>query len=111
MPTPWITLIAAIGFEVAGTSMLKQSMGFTRLWPSLGTAVAYLASFWLLAQVLRTMPVGIAYAIWSGLGIVLISVIGWAVFRQRLDAPALLGLALIAAGIVVINVFSDTTGH
>ena len=107
----WMMLVAAIGFEVVGTSLLKQSAGFTRLWPSVGTGAAYLASFWLLAQVLRVMPVGIAYAIWSGLGIVLISAIGWAVFKQRLDMPAVLGLAMIAAGIMVINVFSNTTGH
>ena len=107
----WLMLIAAIGFEVLGTSMLKSSDGFSRLTPSLASVAAYLASFWLLSQVLRVMPVGIAYAIWSGLGILLITVIGWAVFRQRLDAAALLGLALIAAGIIVINVFSNTTGH
>jgi small multidrug resistance pump len=75
------------------------------------TAIGYLISFYLLSLVLKTISVGVAYAIWSGLGIVLIACIGWAVFGQKLDLPALLGMALIIAGVVVINLFSKTTGH
>ena len=108
---PWLYLILAIAAETIGTTALKASDGFTRLWPSALTVVAYAASFYLLAQVLRSIPVGIAYAIWSGLGIVFIAAIGWIAFGQRLDAPALAGMGLIVAGIVVMQVFSGTTGH
>ncbi|PWJ19192.1 DMT family transporter [Jannaschia seohaensis] len=108
---PWLYLVLAILAETVGTSALKLSEGFTRLVPSVVTALAYAVSFYLLAQVLRTIPVGIAYAIWSGLGIVFIATIGWLWFGQRLDAPAMIGLVLIIAGIVVMQVFSNTTGH
>ncbi|MCK0166358.1 SMR family transporter [Jannaschia sp. S6380] len=108
---PWFYLILAIAAETIGTTALKISDGFTRLWPSVMTGLAYAASFWLLAQVLRTIPVGVAYAIWSGLGIVFIAGIGWLAFGQRLDAPALIGIALIVAGIMVMQLFSGTTGH
>lgn len=107
---PWLWLVLAIVTETVGTMALKMSDGFSRLWPSVVTVIAYAASFWLLALVLRTIPVGIAYAIWSGLGIVLIAGMGWVVFGQRLDAPALIGMALIVAGIVVMQVFSSSTG-
>ncbi|MGB3555409.1 MAG: SMR family transporter [Jannaschia sp.] len=107
---PWLWLVLAIVTETVGTMALKMSDGFSRLWPSVVTVIAYAASFWLLALVLRTIPVGIAYAIWSGLGIVLIAGMGWVVFGQRLDAPALIGMALIVAGIVVMQVFSNSTG-
>jgi small multidrug resistance pump len=107
---PWFWLVLAILAETVGTSALKASEGFTRLAPSILTALAYATSFYLLAQVLKVIPVGIAYAIWSGLGIVFIATIGWLWFGQKLDAPALIGLALIVAGIVVMQVFSDTTG-
>ena len=103
---PWLLLILAIAAETVGTTALKASEGFTRLGPSVVTALAYAVSFYLLAQVLKTIPVGIAYAIWSGVGIVFITAIGWLVFKQALDAPALIGIALIAAGIVVMQVFS-----
>ena len=108
---PWLYLILAVAAETVGTSALKASEGFTRTIPSLVVPVAYSASFWLLATVLRTVPVGVAYAIWSGLGVILIAVIGRVVFGQRLDGPALLGMALIVVGIVVMQLFSDTTGH
>ena len=108
---PWLLLVLAIAAETVGTTSLKASDGFSRLGPSVVTALAYAISFYLLAQVLKTIPVGIAYAIWSGLGIVFITLIAWLVFRQALDAPALIGMALIIAGIVVMQVFSNSTGH
>jgi small multidrug resistance pump len=102
----WLLLGIAIVFETIGTTALKASEGMTRLWPALLVVLAYGVSFYLLAQVLRVIPVGIAYAIWSGAGICLIAAIGYAVFGQKLDMPALLGMAMIIAGIVVIKVFS-----
>ncbi|MBP1688984.1 MAG: QacE family quaternary ammonium compound efflux transporter [Deltaproteobacteria bacterium] len=111
MQTSSLILGAAIVSEVIATSALKASDGFTRLWPSVVTAIGYLISFYLLSLALKAMSVGVAYAIWSGLGIVLIACIGWAVFGQKLDLPALLGMALIIAGVAVINLFSKTTGH
>lgn len=107
----WAALLGAIALEVAGTTMLKASQQFTRVWPTAGMAVCYGLAFYLLSIALRQMPVGIAYAIWSGLGVVLISVIGTVVFRQRLDLPAMVGLAMIVGGVVVINLFSKTVGH
>lgn len=107
----WLYLGVAILFETIGTTALKASDGMTRLAPALVVVVAYALSFWLLALVLRVIPVGVAYAIWSGLGICLIAVIGWMVFGQRLDTPAVIGLSMIIAGIVVINVFSDSVAH
>jgi small multidrug resistance pump len=109
--TPYLYLAAAIIFEVIGTSSLKESEGFTRLMPSLVTAAAYAASFILLALTLKAIPVGLAYAIWSGVGIVLIAAIGWFRFNQTLDTPALVGLGLIVAGVVVINAFSKSLPH
>jgi small multidrug resistance pump len=111
MPTHYIFLIFAIVAETIGTTALQASQQFTRLWPSALCIVAYAVSFYLLALVLRIMPVGIVYAIWSGLGIFSISVIGFVVFGQRLDWPAVLGLVLIMSGIVVIHLFSKTAGH
>lgn len=112
LPTSsYITLGLAILAEVLGTSALKASDGFTRLTPSLVTVVAYGVSFYLLSVTLRTVPIGIAYAVWSGVGIVLISIIGWLLYGQRLDPPALTGLGLIVAGVLVVNLFSKSTGH
>ena len=108
---PWVYLVIAIAAETVGTSALKLSDGFTRLLPSVVTVLAYAVSFFMLAQVLKVIPVGVAYAIWSGVGVVFIALIGWLVFSQRLDLPAVLGIALIIAGIVVMQVFSNTTGH
>jgi len=108
---PWVYLAIAILFETIGTTALKASDGFSRLWPSLVVVLAYALSFWLLALVLRVIPVGVAYAVWSGLGICLIAVIGWIVFGQRLDAGALAGIGLIVAGILVINLFSGAVEH
>ncbi|MFN7001939.1 MAG: DMT family transporter [Roseinatronobacter sp.] len=107
----WLYLGVAILFETIGTTALKASDGMTRLIPSVVVVVSYVLAFWLLALVLRVIPVGVAYAIWAGLGICLIAGIGWIMFGQRLDAPALLGMGLIVAGIVVINLFSKTVGH
>lgn len=94
-----------------GTTLLQQSQQFTRPWPTAGLAVCYGVAFYLLTLALKQMPVGLAYAIWSGLGVVLISVIGLFLFKQKLDAPAIIGLALIIGGVVVINVFSKSVTH
>ena len=107
----WLYLVLAIAFETIGTTALKTSAGFTRLWPSLLTLGCFFAALFLLSLVLRTVPIGVTYAIWSGLGIVLIAVIGRLVFGQSLDAPAVIGMALIVAGIVIMQVFSNTAGH
>lgn len=107
----WFYLILAIAFETIGTTTLKTSEGFTRLWPSVVTLICFFAALFLLSLVLRALPVGVTYAIWSGLGIVLISAIGWVAFGQRLDLAAILGMGLIIAGIVVMQVFSNTAGH
>ena len=107
----WIYLAIAIVAEVIGTSALKASDGFTKLYPSLVVAVSYGISFYCLSLTLRTVPVGIAYAIWSGVGVVLVSLIGWLVFNQKLDLPALLGITLIAAGVALLNLFSKSAGH
>ncbi|MFN3837987.1 MAG: multidrug efflux SMR transporter [Brevundimonas sp.] len=107
----WAALLGAIALEVAGTTLLQASQQFSRPWPTAGMAVCYGLAFYLLSIALRQMPVGIAYAIWSGLGVVLISIIGTVAFRQRLDLPAIAGLAMIVGGVVVINLFSKTVGH
>lgn len=105
---PWLLLAVAIVAEVIATSALKASDGFTRPLPSLVVVAGYGLSFYLLALTLRSIPVGVVYAVWSGVGIALISLIGWVVFKQRLDAAAWLGLAMIVGGVVVIRVFSKT---
>ncbi|HEY9549599.1 MAG TPA: multidrug efflux SMR transporter [Kiloniellaceae bacterium] len=104
-------LFAAIVFEVVGTSFLQQSNQWTRLVPTLCMGASYAVAFYLLSITLTSMPVGIAYAIWSGLGIVLISLIGVFVFKQSLDLAAILGLGLIIAGVIVVNVFSSSVRH
>lgn len=111
MKTAYLYLGAAIVAEVIATSLLKTSEGFTRLWPSVATVIGYAISFYCLAQTLGSVPTGVAYAIWSGVGIVLISLIAWLVFGQALDAPALIGMGLIVAGVVVINLFSRSVTH
>jgi small multidrug resistance pump len=102
----YLYLAIAILGEVIGTSALKATEGFSRLGPSLVVIVGYGVAFYFLALALKTIPVGVAYAIWSGVGVALITLIGWAVFKQKLDAPALFGIALIVAGVVVIQFFS-----
>lgn len=105
----WLGL--AIFAEVIATSALKASNGFTVLVPSIFVIVGYGVAFYALSMTLRTMPVGIAYAIWSGLGIVAVSLIALFVYKQVLDLPAILGMALILAGVLVINLFSKTAAH
>lgn len=101
----------AIIFEIIATSALKKSEQFTQIIPSIITIVGYFAAFYFLSFAIRTIPVGIAYAIWSGVGIVLITIIGAVFFKQIPDLPSIIGLALIMIGVVVINVFSKTTAH
>ncbi|WP_298964961.1 SMR family transporter [uncultured Roseibium sp.] len=107
----YLFLIAAIVAEVIATSALAKTENFTRLVPSIITIGGYAVSFWLLSFPIRVLPTGIVYAIWSGAGIVLITLVAWLVFNQKLDLPAVLGLGLIVAGVVVINVYSDVVGH
>ncbi|WP_027184290.1 SMR family transporter [Desulfovibrio inopinatus] len=107
----YIVLILAIASEVAGTSALQASKEFTRLWASVAVVVCYGLSFYLLCLALRYFPVGIAYAIWSGLGIVLISIVGLVVFKQSLDLPAFIGIGLILVGVIVIELFSQASPH
>ncbi len=105
----YLTLLAAIVAEVIATSFLKQSEGFTRAGPAVVTVIGYGAAFYFLSLTLRTMPTGIAYAIWSGLGIVLITAIAWVWQGQKLDTAALAGMGLIVAGVIVMNVFSKVS--
>ena len=107
----YVALAAAIVLEVIGTTFLQQSQQLSRPLPTLLMALCYGAAFYLLSLALRTMPVGVAYAIWSGLGIVLISAVGFFVLGQRLDLPAILGIGLIIAGVLVVNLFSSSVGH
>ncbi|RKF08272.1 QacE family quaternary ammonium compound efflux SMR transporter [Oceaniradius stylonematis] len=108
---PWLYLAIAITGEVIGTSALKASESFSRLGPSLITVAGYAVAFYFLALTLRTIPVGVAYAIWAGAGIVIISLIGLFVFGQKLDAAAIAGIGLIVAGVVVINTLSNSVSH
>ncbi|PKU24218.1 SMR family transporter [Telmatospirillum siberiense] len=104
-------LAIAIVAEVIATTALKASNGFSRLVPSVIVVAGYAASFYFLAVTLKTIPVGVVYAIWSGVGIVLISLLGWTLFGQKLDWPAISGMTLIIAGVLVINLFSDAVGE
>jgi multidrug transporter EmrE-like cation transporter len=107
----WLLLGTAIVAEVIGTSALKASEGFTRLLPSVVVVLGYAVAFYCLSLVLKTVPVGIAYAVWSGLGIVLITLVAFVVYGQKIDLPGLIGMGLIVAGVVVLNVFSKATVH
>lgn len=113
--TTWTVTYGALGLaialEVLGTTFLQKSEQFTKLVPVLLMAICYLAAFYFLSLALKTIPVGLAYAIWSGLGVVLISIVGVAVFRQSLDLPAIIGLAFIIIGVVIVNVFSKSVAH
>lgn len=104
----WVYLIVSIISEVTATSALKVADGFTRLWPSLLVVAGYSSSFYFLSLTLRSFPLGVVYAIWSGVGVALITLAGWALYQQRLDAGALVGIALIVAGVIVLNLFSKS---
>lgn len=108
---PYVYLAIAIVAEVVATSALKASDGFSKTLPSIVVALGYGIAFYCLSLTLKTVPVGVAYAIWSGVGIVLVTTVGWVAFGQKLDAPALIGMALIVAGVVIMQVFSKTGAH
>lgn len=111
MSASWAYLAVAILAEVLGTSFFKASQGFTRFWPSLVVVFGYGAAFYFLSLTLRSIPVGVAYAVWSGVGIVLIALIGWLVYGQRLDLAAMGGMGLIVLGVIILNLYSTTAGH
>lgn len=107
----WIYLAIAIVSEVVATSSLKASEGFTRLTPSLIVILGYASAFYFLSLTLRTIPIGVAYAIWSGVGVSLVTLVGWVVYRQSLDIAALVGIALIVSGVIVLSFFSKSVPH
>lgn len=104
----WLFLAIAIIADVAATSGLRSSEGFTKLWPSLFAVAGYALALYFLSLTLKSIPVGIAYGVWAGLGIVLVTLVGWLVYGQKLDAAGVLGMALIVLGVVVINIFSES---
>lgn len=106
----WVYLSVAIVAEVIGTSFLKSSEGFTRLVPSVVVVVSYILAFYFLALTLKTLPIGVAYAVWAGAGVALIALAGYLFFGQTLDLPAIVGICLIVTGVMVINVFSGSIG-
>lgn len=106
-----IYLAIAIVGEVIATSFLRASAGFTQLVPSIVVVVGYCVTFYFFSLALQTIPVGIGYAIWSGIGIILVSIIAFFAYGQTLDLPALIGIGLILAGVLVINLFSHSSGH
>jgi small multidrug resistance pump len=108
---PYLYLSIAIVSEVIATSALRAADGFTRLLPSVLVVAGYALAFFFLSLTLKTIPVGVAYAIWSGIGIVLISLVAYFLYGQSLDAPALIGMGLIVAGVMVINLFSRSSVH
>ena len=108
---PYLYLAIAIVSEVIATSALKASAEFTKLFPSLIVVIGYGISFYFMALVLRTIPVGITYAVWSGVGIVLVAIVGALLYNQTPDIPAIIGMGCIILGVVVINVFSKTISH
>ncbi|WP_329958680.1 SMR family transporter [Psychrobacter sp. I-STPA10] len=111
MTNPWVLLAFAIVLEVIGTSCLKASNGFSHWGFTLACLLCYVGSFFLLSKIMQVLPIGISYAIWSAVGIVLVSMIGWIFMGQKLDLPAILGIGLIICGVLVIHIFSKTTGH
>jgi len=104
----WFFLVVAIISEVAGTSALKSAEGFTKFWPSTIVVIGYASAFYFLSLTLKTIPVGIAYAVWSGVGTALIALIAWVFMGQKLDWPAVVGILLIVSGVLVLNLFSKT---
>lgn len=107
----WIILLIAVIGEVVATTSLKLSEGFTKLVPSIVVVVGYAIAFYCLSITLKSIPLGIAYAVWSGLGIVTVSILGWLVFGQKLDTWALLGMFLIICGVLILNLLSKTAAH
>lgn len=107
----YIILALAIVAEVIATTALSRSESFSKFWPSVMTVIGYAIAFWLLSFPLRVLPTGIVYAIWSGMGIILISAVAWIWYRQALDTPALIGIGLIMAGVLVVNIFSKSLTH
>lgn len=107
----WLFLAIAIVSEVLATSALKASEGFTRLVPSVIVVVGYASAFYFLSQTIRVINLGVAYAIWSGVGVVLISLAGWFLYDQKLDLPAVIGIGLITAGALILNLFSKSVMH
>jgi len=111
MSMHWIYLAIAIVAEVMGTSFLKASAGFTKPLPSLAVVAGYGLAFFFLSRTLVTIPVGVAYAVWSGAGVTLVAAIGWLFMGQKLDLAAIVGMGLIVAGVVVLNLFSKSAAH
>ena len=105
---PYVYLAIAIVTEVVATTALRASDGMTRLWPSVVVVVGYVICFIALALCVRRIPIGVAYGIWSGAGLIMITIAGWYLYRQRVDGPAMIGMGMIVAGVVVIQVFSKT---
>lgn len=106
---PWTLLAFSIGLEIIATNLLKLSNGFTKLYPTIGSLALYTLSFYCVSIVFRTLPVGLVYAIWSGVGIVLTAIVAYFAFGQKIDLAGLIGIALIIAGVLVINLFSNTS--
>ncbi len=107
---PYVYLAISIVAEVIATSALKASDGFSKLWPSVIVVIGYGIAFHFLASTLKTIPVGVAYAIWAGAGVTIVAIVGWLLFGQKLDAPAIIGMAMIVGGVVIMQAFSKTTG-
>jgi len=107
----WVFLAVAIVSEVIATSALKASEGFSSLWPSVLVVAGYTSAFYFLSLTIKIIPVGVAYAIWSGAGVALIALIAWVLYGQSLDLPAIIGMSLIVAGVVILNLFSNTVPH
>lgn len=107
----YLYLVLAIVFEVTGSSFMNKSEGFTKLVPTAISAISYLICFFFLSQSLKEIPLGIAYAIWAGVGLVLTALVSVFVFKHSLDLPAIVGIAFILIGVVIMNVFSKSTGH
>jgi small multidrug resistance pump len=107
----WLALAIAIVAEVIATSTMKATNEFTRFWPSLVVVIGYGTGFYFMTISMRVLPIGIMYALWSGVGILVVSIMGWVIYRQALDIPAIIGMCFIVAGVVVINVFSKSIGH
>ena len=107
----WVYLGLSIVAEIIATSALQATQGFSKLWPSVLTLASYAFAFYFLSLTLRSIPLGIAYAIWSGVGIVCVSIIAYFLYKQSLDLPAILGMSMIVGGVVIINLFSKSVAH